>query len=242
MAVTAISCRPSSRKSSAEGLPRLSMSPSIAAGRPSTRSLPLDGPDARRHLGLLLDEDGDLTRRGAMPLPRPALGLVDHFAFLWRHERDAGREGRGEGSALCSCSAAPWSWLRIRSCGGTADPSASTGSGRGDRSAAGCQAAPRTSMRNSPGSSATGSTNSPGRIRSAASSGKSGALSSRISATGTISPGRCTHRGADAADMGHLIYNGNLIRAGPSPPVLLPRQQRPPRSTPPPHRPPAHLR
>jgi hypothetical protein len=27
-----------------------------------------------------------------MPLPEPALGLVIHFAFLWRHERDAGRE------------------------------------------------------------------------------------------------------------------------------------------------------
>ena len=27
-----------------------------------------------------------------MPVPEPALGLVIHFAFLWRHERDAGRE------------------------------------------------------------------------------------------------------------------------------------------------------
>ncbi len=27
-----------------------------------------------------------------MPLPEPAVGLVIHFAYLWRHEQDAGRQ------------------------------------------------------------------------------------------------------------------------------------------------------
>lgn len=27
-----------------------------------------------------------------MPLPQPAVGLVIHFAFLWLHEQDAGRQ------------------------------------------------------------------------------------------------------------------------------------------------------
>ena len=35
-----------------------------------------------------------------MPLPEPALGLVIHFAFLWRPERDAGRQ---EGSKDRPC-------------------------------------------------------------------------------------------------------------------------------------------